>query len=137
MNQNMYALLCPDWRPASFVVDLAGADILYSNLQATHVLRAGYPMRAHGKCLSVACQVSASQFRAVLAQFMDQPDQTELTVTLLMSDRNRLCVSLYRPVGALHRIMARDLQHARRLAIVELQAPYPGMPPAQRHPERQ
>jgi len=68
MGREILALLCPDWRQASMVLDARDGTIAYANWRCLHLLKSGEVIRTVGDRLDLCSRAQNLKFRNQLRE---------------------------------------------------------------------
>ncbi len=119
MAQDVLALICPDWRSAALVLDIASRQIAYANWRCLDLLNKSGLVQVAGGTLDFRSDEMAQRFQAALDRALAGGMES---VTLMEAGREEApaySVTIRNPHGFFREALARHVQPAAQLIIVE------------------
>ncbi|GAB2177877.1 hypothetical protein DLREEDagr8_34350 [Dongia sp. agr-C8] len=117
MDRDILAILCPDWRGAALVIDVASLQVLYANWRCLELVHRGDLVRIAAGALAFVSPDMAVRFGDVLGALRGTDVETAI---LMDAGVPSYSVAIRRPQGLLGEAFARRTGASRDLAVIEL-----------------
>jgi DNA-binding CsgD family transcriptional regulator len=119
MNQDVLALVCPDWRSAALVLDIATRQISYANWRCLDLLNKSNLVRIASGTLDFCSEEMTHRFQAALDRSVIGGMETVTLIEAGGGDAPAYSVTIRNPHGFFREALVHHVGSAGQLVIVE------------------